>query len=123
MPAAQMRKPLSSIEFANFPPDRASTFYRMLLRDIDAYLTEMEVPRRFIEAMTDTSSTDIYWLDFKQAHSMKDVPSIVEWVAASCGPPPGKDSDLGLDALSPRPGCELTKIDNARDATDPIGNR
>jgi hypothetical protein len=47
------------------------------------YLTEMEVPQRFIDAMTSTSSTD--WLSAADASSMSDVPSIFEWLTAWCG--------------------------------------
>jgi hypothetical protein len=45
----------------------------------------MEIPKRFIEAMTSTSSADIWWLSPKDSWSLHMPPSIAEWMAASCG--------------------------------------
>src|SRR5260370_40333753 len=45
----------------------------------------MEVPRRFIDIMMDTSSSGIYWATLKDAAALKEVPSIAEWLSASCG--------------------------------------
>jgi hypothetical protein len=56
-----------------------------MLLEIGKYLTEMEVPRRFVEIMTDTSSKDMRWLSFEEAKSINDVPSIAEWIALTCG--------------------------------------
>ena len=124
--ALGLHRPSSrSIEFADLSPDRASAAYRKILRDIDAYLTEMEVPRRFIEIVTDTASTDIRWLDFEEANSMEHVPSIVEWIAASCGATPVQNTftDIFRDATSPRQTCETQKIYNSRDAINQIVDR
>jgi hypothetical protein len=66
------------------PPDRASILYRQLLLDIGKYLSEMEVPQRFIEFMMDTTSAEIRWLTNDEAESMEEVPSIAEWLAATC---------------------------------------
>jgi hypothetical protein len=107
------------------PPCRQTVphLYRQLLLDIGKYLDEMEIPHRFIEVMTDTSSNDIRWLTRDQAISMSGVPSIVEWIAATCG---AKQFTVGVDILAQiskdmlTPGgrgeCELKKIHNARDA-------
>src|SRR5260370_11791911 len=45
----------------------------------------MEVPRRFIDVMMDPSSSGIYWATLKDAAALKEVPSIAEWLSASCG--------------------------------------
>jgi hypothetical protein len=79
------RPSLRSTNFANLPPDRASVLYRLLLSDIDRYLTAMEVPRTFVDAMIDTSSSDIQWIDPEMPRRMEIVPSIAEWINASCG--------------------------------------
>jgi hypothetical protein len=80
------RPTIEATAFAKLPPDRASVLYRQLLSDIGRYLAEMEIPRRFIEIMTSTSSKDLRWLTYKEAASMEDMPpSIAEWVASSCG--------------------------------------
>jgi hypothetical protein len=59
------------------PADRASI--------CTASLSEMEVPQRFIEFMMDTTSAEIRWLTNDEAESMEEVPSIAEWLAATCG--------------------------------------
>jgi len=79
------RPSIRSIRFANLPPEHASGSYRFALAEVEKYLGEMEVPRRFIELMIDTSSNDIHWLDLEESWSLKEVPSIAEWIAASCG--------------------------------------
>jgi hypothetical protein len=85
----------------------------------------MEVPRRFIEAITDTASTDIRWLDVEQALSIYDVPSIVEWIAASCGAAPVENTftDILRDLMSPRQTCQTRKVYNSRDAINQIVER
>jgi hypothetical protein len=55
------RPTISSTAFASLPPDRAGTLYRQLLSEIGKFLDEMEIPRRFVEIMTDTSSNDVRW--------------------------------------------------------------
>ncbi len=79
------RPTIASTAFANLPPNRASVLYRQLLLDIDKYLTEMEVPRRFIDVMMDTTSTEIRWLSYDEAVSVEEVRSIAQWIAATCG--------------------------------------
>jgi len=74
-----------STSFADLPPERASGLYRLLLAEVERYLTEMEIPRRYIEIMTDTSSNDVRWLDLEEAWSLEEVPSVAEWIAAGCG--------------------------------------
>jgi hypothetical protein len=79
------RPSIRSTSFADLPPERASGLYRLLLAEVERYLTEMEIPRRYIEIMTDTSSTDIRWLDLEEAWSLEEAPSVAEWIAAGCG--------------------------------------
>ena len=57
------RPTITSAGFGSLPPDRASVLYRQLLVDVGKYLNEMEVPQRFVETMTITPSTDIWWLN------------------------------------------------------------
>ena len=65
------RPSIRSMSFADLPPERASVLYREELSEIDRYLTEIEVPRRYIELMTDTSSNDIRWLEHLEVESIK----------------------------------------------------
>ena len=74
----------ASAGFGNLPPDRASVLYGQILLDIQKYLTEMEVPRRFVEIMMDTTSSEIRWLKLQEAE-VEEVPSIAEWVGVTCG--------------------------------------
>jgi hypothetical protein len=79
------RLSVRSTRFADLPPPQASALYRQLASDVKEYLAEMEVPRRFIDIMMDTSSSGIYWATLKDAAALKEVPSIAEWLSASCG--------------------------------------
>lgn len=133
------RPSIRSTSFGDLPPQRASGLYRLILREIDAYLAEMEIPRRYIEIMTDTSSNEIRWLYDDEAQSLKEVPSVVEWLAAACGTMSESDFTMMLkvgakladkhvlpqdkllyEQLSKRFGdignCKIHKIDIARDA-------
>jgi hypothetical protein len=111
------RPTIKSTSFAAMAPDRAAVLYRQLLLDMDKYLVEMEIPRRFIEVMKDTSPADIYWLSRDQAYSMSDVPSIEAWLAATCGsmakPPMAiPNFEKFWEGL----GCQNRKIRISRDA-------
>jgi hypothetical protein len=113
------RPTIESTQFASLPPDRASVLYRELLADIGKYLTDMEVPPRFIEAMTGTSSADMWWLSAADASSMEDVPSINEWLVAACGVvrklgPKAGAFDKFVREETQR--CQREKIYKARDA-------
>lgn len=115
------RPSIHSTEFADLSPDRAAGLYRLLNKDVDEYLTQMEVPRRFIEAMMDPSSTEIRWLDFDEGKSMEDVPSISEWLNAAC--PKGgtytyhSPTEKLLSVLDgPTAPCKEKKLDSSRDA-------
>lgn len=79
------RPTIQSTAFANLPPERASALYRGLLPQIANYLSDMEVPKKYIELMSATASNDIKWLTTDEALSMLEPPSIAEWVAATCG--------------------------------------
>jgi hypothetical protein len=87
------RPSVQSTRFANLPPEQASASYRLVLAEMERYLAEMEVPRRFIELMTDTASNDVRWLDFNEGWSLKEVASIAEWITASCGTMSKSDED------------------------------
>jgi hypothetical protein len=89
------RPTIEATAFAKLPPDRAGVLYRQLLSDIGRYLAEMEIPSRFIEIMTSTSSKDLRWLTGKEAASMEDrPPSIAEWLASSCGAMTKSEKDM-----------------------------
>jgi hypothetical protein len=68
------RPSIKSTNFADLPPERASALYRELLSEMERFLAGMEVPRRYIEIMMDTSSNDIRWLSRDEASSLEDVP-------------------------------------------------
>jgi hypothetical protein len=79
------RPSIESTSFGNLPALQASRMYRSLLGDINSYLAEMEIPQSLIEEMTDTSSAGIRWLKLEEFESLEEVPSIAEWITASCG--------------------------------------
>ena len=79
------RPTIQSTAFANLPPEQASILYRALLADIATYLSDMEVPQKIIDLMSDTASNDIKWLNSLEAKSMLEPLSIAEWDAATCG--------------------------------------
>jgi len=91
------RPTIEATAFAKMPPDRAGVLYRQLLSEIGRYLAEMEVPRQFIEIMTNTSSKDVRWLTYEEAESIEErPPSIAEWVASSCGAMTKSEKDTML---------------------------
>jgi hypothetical protein len=92
--------------------------YRSLLADISAYLSEMEVPQSLVEAMTDTSSAGIRWLTIKESYSLEEVPSIAEWISASCGGTTKSSLRWDVDRFEKVFNCERMKIDNSRDAIE-----
>jgi hypothetical protein len=61
----------------------ASSVYRRALQSISTYLGEMEVPRPMIDAMVNTASSEIKWVDSDD--NLRRPPSIAEWEDASCG--------------------------------------
>ena len=67
------------------PSERASALYRALLADIAGYLSDMEVPQKYIELVSDTASTDIKWVSDEEAKAMSETRSIAEWLVATCG--------------------------------------
>ena len=79
------RPTISSTAFAALPADRAGTLYRQLLSEVGTFLDEMEIPRRYVELMTDTASNDVRWLNLDEANSLETAPSIAEWFASTCG--------------------------------------
>jgi hypothetical protein len=115
------RPSMHSAEFADLSPDRVAGVYRQLIKDVDEHLTQMEVPRRFIEAMTSALSTGIRWMDFDEGQSMEDVPSISAWLNAAC-PKDGTytyhaPAEKLLSVLDgPTAPCKAKKLDSARDA-------
>jgi hypothetical protein len=69
-------------DFANSPPEEATKRYRRALSEMEAYLTDMEVPRPVLDAMLATSSGEIRWIDVND--SLARPPSYAEWEDASC---------------------------------------
>jgi hypothetical protein len=72
------RPTIASTAFSTLPPARAAVSYRHLLSEIGKYLDEMEVARRLIEIMTDTSSHEVRWLADDEASALEVPPSIAE---------------------------------------------
>jgi hypothetical protein len=129
----------TAADFGDMAPGQATALYRDSLREIANYLEEMEIKRRYIDFMTDTSSRDIKWLTSEDRSELSDVPSFEEWLASACGMMSKSEkitwANLALDrsekALSPRnrklyddlsskqdaiDNCTLRKVLNARDA-------
>jgi hypothetical protein len=70
--------------FRALSPADASSIYRKMLGRVTTYLDEMEVPKAMIDAMVDTSSSEIRWVD-SDTSGLRRPPSIAEWEDASCG--------------------------------------
>jgi hypothetical protein len=70
--------------FKSLPTAEASKIYKDILASIVRYLDEMEAPKRLINAMVSTGSSEIQWIeaDFE----LERPPSIAEWVDATCSP-------------------------------------
>jgi hypothetical protein len=127
-----------STYFTDLPPDQASATYRRVLSDIETYLSEMEIPRRYIEKLTDTSSDNISWLDWMEVLlAMSEPPSISEWLLASCGGLSQEELKLvtekdSYNKLSPDvrdrlilktrqvAKCKTTKIENYKDSATSV---
>jgi hypothetical protein len=69
--------------FKSLSAAEASSVYRRVLQSMSAYLGEMEVPRPMVDAMLNTASSEIQWVD--QDDNLRRPPSIAEWEDASCG--------------------------------------
>jgi hypothetical protein len=83
-------------DYTALPVDAASAVYRRVLDEISRYLEEMEVPRPLIDAMVATSSADIRWVDGMDStldKQLEQPPSVVEWLAASCGYNPREERE------------------------------
>ncbi len=79
------RPSTQSTTFSSLPPERASVLYRQLLADIRKYLSDMEITTTIIDKMLATLSAEIAWLAPEELDSAELVPSIEEWILASCG--------------------------------------
>jgi len=75
----------TSTGLVGMTPEGASAWYRQILKEIDAYLREMEVPPRFFQIMTSTTSAGVRLLSSSEIESLWEVPSIDEWLTAECG--------------------------------------
>ena len=75
---------IKSTAFSELPADRASKLYRDLIAEMARYLEEMDIPRKYRDLMSDTSSNDMRWLTLKEAEPLTKPPSIWTWIAASC---------------------------------------
>jgi hypothetical protein len=71
--------------FRALSPEDASRVYRKVLGGVTAYLDEMETPKPMIDAMVDTSSSEIHWIESDNNLGLRRPPSIAEWEDASCG--------------------------------------
>jgi hypothetical protein len=103
------RPTIQSTAFANLPPEQASILYHALLADIAMYLSDMEVPQKFIDLTSDTASNDIKWLNSEEAKSMLEPPSIAERDAATCGAMT-KQEDEQVSELSKK--MEMGRLSN-----------
>jgi hypothetical protein len=115
------RPTIQSTSFSSLPPDRASNLYLQLLADTAKYLNEMEIPHSLIEAMTNTSSGNMWWLSLRDAQALYVPFSIDEWLRAACGSfSPAEQATLTRDKLEKRKAeigfCRAERIFSARDA-------
>jgi hypothetical protein len=92
--------------FGNLPPDQASIAYNQIIRAMRDYLSEVDIPNRYIERMTSTSSDDMSWLDDDDTNQLEYAPSIQEWVKVKCG----------ASKFNANGKCEQIAIWNARDS-------
>jgi hypothetical protein len=75
---------IKSTSFSELPADRASKLYRGLIAEMGRYLEDVDIPRKYRDLMSDTSSNDIRWLTLKEAELLIYHSSIWTWIAASC---------------------------------------
>jgi hypothetical protein len=64
--------------FRTLSPADASRVYRKMLGMVTTYLDEMEAPKSMIDAMVNTSSSEIQWVD-SDTCGLRHPPSIAEW--------------------------------------------
>ena len=105
------RPSTNSPDFANLPPNQAGIKYRQILFATETYLSEMEIPRRFIDMVVDTNSVDMRWLAYDEAMLMWEVPSISEWIKSDCGAMSAKDKAYMFKYLHENPGPEKRRAD------------
>ncbi|MFZ1110024.1 MAG: hypothetical protein WAN43_16955 [Rhodomicrobium sp.] len=79
------RPSTTDASFRELSPTVAEKIYKPILTKIAAYLEEMEVPKKYIEAMIATSSADIYWTNIEDENFLEYSPSFYEWLQANCG--------------------------------------
>jgi len=73
--------------FARLPASEANKAYNAMLNLVTQYMTEMNVPRHAIDAMTATPSNEMIWVEASQVgtdRSLSRDPSYHEWVLSSC---------------------------------------
>jgi hypothetical protein len=97
--------------FGNLPPDKASVAYTQIISAIRDYLSEMEIPNRYMERMTSISSDNMFWIsenvdELKALDELEYAPSIQEWLKLKCG----------VSKFDVNGGCEALAILNARDS-------
>jgi hypothetical protein len=92
------RPRINEPEYRALPPAEASAVYRTVLDRIAQYLDAMEVPRPLIETMVSTSSSEVRWVDADR-DGLNHVPSIAEWLDASCGSFTSKENETMLDLM------------------------
>jgi hypothetical protein len=67
--------------FRSLPAGDASKVYRTALANVMAYLRKMDTPDRLIEALANTSSTDIIWVEAD--YELARPASVAEWIDAN----------------------------------------
>jgi hypothetical protein len=72
-------------DFKGMPPAEAAAVYREVLGQMGQYMTDMEAPRPMIDAMVETASSEIRWVD-EDHNGLSRPASFAEWADASCGP-------------------------------------
>lgn len=80
-------------DFAELPFDHAKRNYAALLRAIDDYLTEMNVPRNLIDSMVSVPSESIKYVatsEFNESMGER-APAYHEWIKAKCGTMPDQE--------------------------------
>jgi hypothetical protein len=83
--------------FAALSPDKAAKEYQRVLDTVVQYLSEMEVPRRFVEEIIETGSSDIRWVSDS---SLDHPPSFAEWRDANCGGESKQENDAWVQILT-----------------------
>jgi hypothetical protein len=93
------RPRFSPQQFSNLTPDEASIQYKMLMRDSEEYLKEMNIPEDIQKRINATASNAIDFLDpnYVKKYLWGWTPDAEEWILARC---PGKAPRIRAYELS-----------------------